>query len=155
MTVTASIREQLDQHRDRAIAKWRAMARAIATDNEQPKPTDVLAIAALLEINDPGPMLEADAEAFREHIKYQAAVEFCRRDAAAKLAVFGTIEKAYAAMHAAQAEVARLREAIGEIESGSEGFWLANISQLERSHPRCFGVFPRSRPPVAEIEVLA
>lgn len=151
-TVTSSIRQQLDQHRDRAIARWREMARGLALNDTQPKPSDVLSVAAALDIVEPGPMLDADAAAYREHLQYDRTAQFCREDTAAKLAAFGTMEKAQAALRAAEAEVKRLREAIADIDNGSEGFWLSNCSRIERENPRLFGEWPRPRPPLAEME---
>lgn len=152
--IAMKIRKQLDDHRARNIAEWRRWAEELATNGTSPRPMDVLAVAAALEISDPGETLERDAAAFREYLSQKAAAQFCAADREQKIAAFGGMNKLLAALQRAEAEVSRLREVMADVsQNSSEGFWLSAMSRTQREHPRLWGSWPRRRVSAEEMEV--
>jgi hypothetical protein len=139
-SIAADVRKKLvaleKMHRDR----WRAMAQQLADGSGSPNALDVVESAAALGIASPVDAIEADAAALRELRAAEAAIESCRARCRELLDPWkGNAAKAQAALAAAEAEVARLKEILAAVSDGcSESFWTNIVYGLQRRHPRVF-----------------
>ena len=153
-TLSARLKDQLDEIREHNIATWRDMAKALA-DGNSPRPRDVLELAAALEVNNPGAAMEADAAAIRDRKAADAAIKLCHDTTAARLKAYGgRVEGLQAAAEKAATEAKRLHDLLVDATSCPESYWLHRVSQLERQHPRVFGEFPKPRPKFEDMEVF-
>jgi hypothetical protein len=57
---------QLDELKAESLAKWRSWAETMSEGGAFPAPLELLEVAAILEIRDPGVAIEVDAAAIRE-----------------------------------------------------------------------------------------
>ena len=152
-TLAQKLNGQLDEIHAANVATWRAMAKALA-EGTAPRPRDLLEVAAALEIDNPGPALEADAAGMLERLQCDAAIKLCRDKVAEQLKPFGgRIETLRAAAEKADVEARRLRELLDDATACHESFWFGRASQVERENYRVFGAWPL-RPKFEEREAL-
>ena len=152
-TLAQKLNNQLDEIHAVNVATWRAMAKALA-EGTAPRPRDLLEVAAALEIDNPGPALEADAAAMQERLQCDAGVALCAREIAEKLKPFGgRVETLRAAAEKASVEATRLRDLLENVTACHEHYWYGRASQVERANFRVFGAWPL-RPKFEEREAL-
>lgn len=151
--VASKIRAQVADHTAHARDRWRAMARDIATGGASPRPAEVIAVASVLWIADPGAELERDAAAAAEHDSYMRTAAEVREDKSRKIAAAGGIDKTRAALAAAEAEVSRLKTLLDDLLCPHESFWTSAAWRIERENPRLFDPeWPRPRPTITDEE---
>jgi hypothetical protein len=152
-TLAQKLNGQLDEIHAANVSTWRAMAKALA-EGVAPRPRDLLEVAAALEIDNPGPALEADAEAMHDRLRCAAAIKLCRDKVAEQLKPFGgRVEALRAAAEKADNEAKRLRDLLDDATACHESYWFGRASQVERENYRVFGVWPL-RPKFQEQEAL-
>ena len=120
------------------LETWRGWVRSAVSGGGYPKADDLLRVAALLEIADPGVAFDADVEAVKELATYEAAVETCKAAQADLLAPWGgRREKLAAAVEDAKHKYEGLSMTLRKIdEGGSVGFFECAIHNLRRSNRR-------------------
>jgi hypothetical protein len=152
-TLAQKLNGQLDEIHAANVATWRAMAKSLAEGNA-PRPRDLLEVAAALEIDNPGPALEADAAAMHDRLRCDAAIQLCRDKVVEQLKPFGgRVETLRAAAEKADVEAKRLRELLDDATACHESFWFGRASQVERENFRVFGEW-RLRPKFQEQEAV-
>ena len=152
-TLAQKLNNQLDEIHAVNVATWRAMAKALA-EGTAPRPRDLLEVAAALEIDNPGPALEADAEAMHDRLRCDAGIKLCRDEVAEKLKPFGgRVETLRAAAEKADVEAKRLRDLLDNVTACHEHYWYGRASQVERANFRVFGEWPL-RPKFQEGEAV-
>lgn len=152
-TLAQKLNGQLDEIHAANVATWRAMAKALA-EGTAPRPRDLLEVAAALEIDNPGPALEADAAAMQERLQCDAGVAICAREIAEKLRPFGgRVEALRAAAVKADNEARRLLELLDNVTACPEHYWIGRASSVERANFRVFGAWPL-RPKFEDREAL-
>lgn len=152
-TLAQKLNGQLDEIHAANVATWRSMAKALA-EGTSPRPRDLLEVAAALEIDNPGPALEADAEAMHDRLRCDAGIKLCRDKVAELLKPFGgRIETLRAAAEKADTEAKRLREILDDATACHESYWFGRASQVERQNYRVFGEW-LFRPKFEEREAL-
>ena len=152
-TLAQKLNGQLDEIHAANVATWRAMAKALA-EGTAPRPRDLLEVASALEINNPGPALEADAAAMQERLQCDANIKLCRDEVAEKLKPFaGRVETLRAAAEKADVEAKRLRDLLDNVTACHEHYWFGRASQVERANFRVFGAWPL-RPKFEDREAL-
>ncbi len=153
-TLASRLQDQLAEVRQHHIASWRSMAKALA-DGNGPRTRELLEVASALDIANPGEALEADADAYRERKKCEAAIKLCQDKVVEQLKPYGgRIEALRAAAEKADIEARRMRELLDDATAGHEGYWLGRISQLQRENPRAFGEWPKPRPKWSDLEEI-
>jgi len=152
-TLAQKLNGQLDEIHAANVATWRSMAKALA-EGTAPRPRDLLEVAAALEIDNPGPALESDAEAMHDRLRCDAAIKLCRDKVAEQLKPYGgRVEALRAAAEKADNEARRLRELLDDATACHESYWFGRASQVERENYRVFGEWPL-RPKFQEQEAV-
>ncbi len=122
-----------------ALAKWRGWAQEIAAGGNTPSMSELIEVAALLDIQHAARELEHDASALMEVKQLEEQAEAVRLAARERLTCEGGMEGVKEKLAAARREVARLEKLTG---ISPMQFRAADLDQrantIRRSRPRVF-----------------
>lgn len=139
--VADSIAAEFDTMKVEALARWRRWCGDVAKGGKPPKPADILSTAALLEIRDPGPAFDADAEALVEYGHAKRLLAKCEAERDAVLAPYGgDVRQLEAAVEQAEAKAQALRDELERWNTvPGQSHYIGKIAVLQHKHPRVLG----------------
>lgn len=130
---------QITKLKREAASKWRAWAEAIADGGKPPSPIEVLEAAAVLELREPWPALEADANAIAEARDLELRAQLCRDKINERTAPFGGAQGVRDRINELRAELRKLEGLVGITALHHQAGQLAGeASRLRAKFPRVF-----------------
>jgi hypothetical protein len=123
-----------------ARKNWARWAEAMADGGDPPPPLDILEAGAVLQLREPMPQLERDAEAVRQVRELEARSEGLRAKHDEPIAARGGVAAIRARIRELDAELRKLRSLImPDYRMMNVGRLESEIGAIRKQHPLVFG----------------